>query len=127
MSRASRRGVLRGKGEEALEGESRKRYNYIKKRLAVGTRESILFSLIAFCFMTAGAAFSVRAQGQASSLVGALGISGMLFFIAGFFYAVTANARKNDNRIPARILLFADGFFLLLCLALLFVGMKKTG
>ena len=75
----------------------KKRYNYIKKKIARGTWPCILTMLLALGLLLATLALSVHFQGQGPMLLGALGFSSIVMSILSIYWPSTT-ARKITYR-----------------------------
>ena len=94
----------------------KKRYNYIKKKIARGTWPCILTMLLALGLLLVTLALSVHFQGQGPMLLGALGFSSIVMSILSIYFLILALHDSEKNYIPARI-----GGILAICVLLVWI------
>ena len=74
----------------------KKRYNYIKKKIARGTVPCILTMLLALGLLLATLALSVHFQGQGPMLLGALGFSSIVMIRLRMVWYAVSRALSDD-------------------------------
>ena len=81
----------------------KKRYNYIKKKIARGTWPCILTMLLALGLLLATLALSVHFRGQGPMLLGALGFSSIVMTLVSLYFQILALHDSEKNYVPVRI------------------------
>ena len=81
----------------------KKRYNYIKKKIARGTWPCILTMLLALGLLLAAVALSVYFQGQGPMVLGALAFMSIVMSIFSIYYLILALHDSEKNYVPVRI------------------------
>lgn len=102
----------------------KKRYNYIKKKIARGTGPCILTMLLALGLLLAPLALSVHFQGQGPMLLGALGFSSIVMAIFSIYFLILALHDSEKNHLPVRIGGILATCVLLVWIILLTLGLK---
>ena len=100
----------------------KKRYNYIKKKIARGTWPCILTMLLALGLLLATLALSVHFQGQGPMLLGALGFSSIVMSIFSIYFLILALHDSEKNYLPVRI-----GGILATCVLLVWIIFLALG
>lgn len=104
--------------------KKKKRYSYIRKKLAIGTWRCIAtvavsFVLLLFCLFVA-----VWRQGEGPMVLGALGLSSFLAALLSALGAAGALRDKGSNMLPAKIAGSIALVLVLLWIALIFLGIR---
>lgn len=102
----------------------KKRYNYIHKSIARGTIPSILSVLASLATLTVTISLAAMSQGQGPMLLGALGITSMIFSVFALIHLVTALKDEGRNYLPVKIAGFIAGVILLIWITIIFVGLR---
>lgn len=102
---------------------TKKRYNYIKKKLAQGTWPSIFTAFLSLCFMMVAIGMSFLYKGEGPLIVGALGVSSMVMALFGLFYMFDAFHDENRNYLPVKISGLFSGMMVLFWVILLVLGL----
>ncbi len=103
----------------------KKRYNYIKKKPASGTRACVLTALLSLLLFVLAVGISVYRQGQGPLLVGALAISSAVMSIFSLGYMLAALRDPGKNYLPVRIAGGVAGLLFLVWIFLLVVGLHS--
>ena len=102
----------------------KKRYNYIKKKIARGTWPCILTMLLALGLLLATLALSVHFQGQGPRLLGALGFSSIVMTIFSLYFLILALHDSEKNYVPVRIGGIIAACVLLVWIIFIALGLK---
>lgn len=100
----------------------KKRYNYIKKKLARGSYPAVAAVLLSLLLLVLCVGVSVWYQGEAPMFVGALGLSAMVAALWGLYYTLQAFRDEDKNFIVAKAAGGGAAFLLLLWLIIILVG-----
>ncbi|ETP72405.1 hypothetical protein UYO_1616 [Lachnospiraceae bacterium JC7] len=103
----------------------KKRFNYIRKKLAAGTWFRVIITIISFGLLVACITASTLMGGQGPMYVGALGLTSVVFAVYAVFDMIPHVKDPEKNYIPARMAGFASGFILLIWMFLIVVGLIK--
>ncbi len=104
--------------------KKKKRYSYIRKKLSIGTWQSIATVAVAFVLLVFCLGLAVWQQGEGPMVIGALGLSS--FFAALLSISSTAGALrdKGSNMLPAKLAGSIALVLVLLWIALIFLGIR---
>ena len=105
---------------------TKKRYNYIKKKIARGTWPCILTMLLALGLLLATLALSVHFQGQGPMLLGALGFSSIVMSGFSIYFLILALHDSEKNYLPVRIAGILAACVLLVWIIFIALGLKTV-
>ena len=103
---------------------TKKRYNYIKKKLAQGTWPSIFTAILSFLLMGASIMLSVLHEGKGPLVLGALGASSMVMALFGLFYMIAALHDEDKNYLPVKISGTVNAALLVAWIVLIAAGLR---
>lgn len=104
--------------------KKKKRYSYIRKKLATGTWRCIATAAVSFVLLLFCLSVAVWRQGEGPMTLGALGLSSFLAALLSLLGAAGALRDKGSNMLPAKIAGSAALVLVLLWIALIFLGIR---
>ena len=104
--------------------QKKKRYNYIKKKIAHGTWPAILTVALALVLLLGTIALSVHFQGQGPMLLGALALTSIVMSLFSMYYFVLALHDAEKNYVPVRIAGMVAVLVLVAWMLLLALGLR---
>ena len=105
---------------------AKRRYNYIRKKPASGTRRAVLAGLGSLMLLLLCLLLSVREKGQGPLLLGALGLSSLLAAGFSLFHAFYGMQERDRNRTGVRIAGAGSALIALLWVVLIFAGLRLS-
>lgn len=100
----------------------KKRYNYIKKKIARGTVPCILTMLLSLGLLLAALALSVHFQGQGPMVLGALALTSIVMALFSLYYLIRALHDPERKYTPVRI-----GGMLAACILVVWIALIALG
>ncbi len=104
--------------------KNKKRYSYIRKKLSIGTWQSIATVAVSFVLLLFCLGVAVWRQGEGPMVLGALGLSSFLAALLSVFSTAGALRDKGSNMLPAKIAGSIALVLVLLWIALIFLGIR---
>lgn len=104
--------------------KNKKRYSYIRKKLSIGTWQSIATVAVSFVLLLFCLGVAVWRQGEGSMVLGALGLSSFLAALLSVLSTAGALRDKGSNMLPAKIAGSIALVLVLLWIALIFLGIR---
>ncbi|MBE6004825.1 MAG: hypothetical protein E7232_12225 [Lachnospiraceae bacterium] len=103
----------------------KKRFNYIRKKLAGGTWFRIIITVLSFAFLVACVTASTMMKGEGPMYVGALGLTSVIYAVYAVLDMIPGVRDPEKNYIPSRIAGFTAGLILIIWVCLIVIGFIK--
>ena len=103
----------------------KKRFNYIRKKLAEGTWFRVIITILSFMLLTVCIAVSTVMGGQGPMYVGALGLTSVVLAVYAVFDMIPSVKDPEKNYTPARMAGIASGIIFFIWIFLIIVGLMK--
>lgn len=101
----------------------KKRFNYIRKKLAPGTWYDIATVLISFILLMSCIAASAVMKGQGPMVLGAIGVSSIVAAIYTIFNVVSVEKNPDYNYLPTSMAGIIAGIIIIIWILLLVIGL----
>ncbi len=101
----------------------KKRFNYIRKKLAPGTWFDVLTAIVAFLMLMSCIVTATVMKGQGPMTLGAIGLSSIVVAIYTLFNVFSVERQPDYNYLPANMAAVTSGAVILLWIFLLLVGL----
>lgn len=104
----------------------KKRFNYIRKKIARGTWFRIGVTVISFILLLYCIASSVLLEGKGPLYIGAIGMTSVVLALFSVFDMVPQKKDPERNYLPARIAGFTSGIIVFIWIFLIISGVILT-
>ncbi len=101
----------------------KKRFNYIRKKIAPGTWHNIATVLVSFILTISCIVTATVMKGQGPMVLGAIGLSSIVAAIYTIFNVVSAERKPDYNYLPATIAGATAGIIIFIWILLLLIGL----
>ena len=102
---------------------NKKRYNYIRKRIAPGTWFRVLTALLSIALLVSCITISAYMEGKGPLMIGALGISSIIMAFFTVFNSMIFEKDPECNYLPIKVAGIAAGIIVILWVILLSLGL----
>ncbi|OON87719.1 hypothetical protein BXO88_03370 [Oribacterium sp. C9] len=102
--------------------EKKKRFNYIRKKLADGTWFRVIITVISFILLVACLAVSTVMEGKGPMYVGAMGMTSVIFAVYAVLDMIPRAKDPEKNYLPSRIAGSISGLIVIIWISLIVIG-----
>lgn len=102
----------------------KKRYNYIRKKIARGSFPAIGADVASFLLLVLAVVISVRMQGNGPMVLGAIGVTSVVAACFGAYLALTALRDEDRSFILAKAAGIAAAVLLVLWVMIIVIGLR---
>lgn len=102
---------------------NKKRYNYIRKKIAPGTWFKVMTAILSFVLLVSCIVISTYMEGKGPLFIGAMGISSIIMAIYTVFNSMVFEKDPECNYIPLQVAGIAAGIIVILWVILLLLGL----
>ena len=107
--------------------EKKKRFNYIRKKLAKGTWFRIVITILSFVLLVYCIAVSVLMEGKGALNIGALGLTSVICALFSLFDMIPRVKDPEKNYLPAQLAGFTSGIIVVIWIFMIVIGIMVTG
>lgn len=104
----------------------KKRFNYIRKKLAKGTWFRIVITILSFALLVYCIAVSVLMEGKGALNIGAIGLTSVVCALFSVFDMIPRVKDPERNYLPAQLAGFTSGIIVVIWIFLIVVGVVFT-
>ncbi len=100
----------------------KKRFNYIRKKLAKGTWFRIVITVLSFALLVYCIAASVLMEGKGALNIGALGLTSVICALVSLFDMIPRVKDPERNYLPAQLAGFTSGMIVVIWIFMIVMG-----
>ena len=102
---------------------TKKRYNYIRKKIAPGTWFRVVTAVLSFVLLVSCISISTYMEGNGPLMIGAMGISSVIMAFYTVFNSMIFEKDPECNYLPMKVAGIIAGIIVILWVILLILGL----
>jgi len=102
---------------------NKKRFNYIRKKIAPGTWFGVITAVLSFVLLVSCITISTYMEGNGPLIIGALGMSSVVMAFYTVFISIVFEKDPECNYLPKKVTGFVAGIILILWIILFILGL----